>query len=95
MDPYEQQQHEHAEKVLFTFTHVVYCCSRMSQGCGIVRFATPAAAAAAKASLHSKHKWNEEATAMVVEWVNEDKTRNACVKDGKFPDSLACKGLHQ
>lgn len=63
------------------------CCSLLRttllQGCGICQFTTAAAAAIAKSALHGKYKWAEDASPMVVEWVNEDKMRSTCHKAGE------------
>jgi hypothetical protein len=58
-------------------------CWGVLQGCGIVRYASSTAAAAARAELHDKYKWAPDHAPMVFERVNDKKKRNNISNGGE------------
>jgi hypothetical protein len=71
-------------------THRPFAEAKIHKGCGIVRFASSAAAAAAKAALHDKHTWASDYAPMVLERVNAKKKRSSISNGGKFHVCCSC-----
>lgn len=80
--------------VCLPLTHMLLSsplCTLCLQGCGIVRFQSSAAAAAAKAALHDKYKWASDYAPMVLERVNEKKKRSNISSGGEFASVCAVR----